>query len=457
MRSHNPKVYIQRLLAVILAAFALVGSTLVFWSAGAGPSILQREDNPRLVEAALRIQRGQILDANREPLAYTSGPANRLRRIYPIANIGPAVGYYSFRHGTTGIEQGYDAVLRGESDDYWFHFRRRLLHEPQVGRDVRLTLHARRQGAADTVLGDHPGALILLALPDGSSGASDALIVAMASHPGYDPNQLDERFEALLADGRAPLLNRVTQGRYQPGLVLQPFLLATAVDRNVVQPGDLVPNAGDLVRFNQSTVSCTTPPPDPATWRDVLQNACPAPMLSLVSELGAGYLQATLQNFGLLAVPDLSLPMAAPPERVIDDLLLAAVGQDVLTVTPLQISLALAALANEGVLPRPRLVTAVQDVDGRWQAQPPKAPVGPAVSPGAARAIRDAFTRHDDLLEFATLVLAGPEASTNAWYLALAPAISPRYAVVVVIENSQDPFTAQRAGRALLRALLAEE
>jgi peptidoglycan glycosyltransferase len=96
----------------------LVAVTLLYWAIMRAPALADRTDNPRLVEAELRIRRGRVLDANGVVLAETIGPQEDPLRYYPVPAIGPAVGYYSFRHGTSGIEQGYDDVLRGENCRY---------------------------------------------------------------------------------------------------------------------------------------------------------------------------------------------------------------------------------------------------------------------------------------------------------------------------------------------------
>jgi cell division protein FtsI/penicillin-binding protein 2 len=441
---------LQQVALIYLAAFLLVGAALVYWSVGAGPAILRREDNPRQVEAELRIQRGRILDVNQNVLAYSGGPANRVQRLYSEAGSGPAVGYYSWRHGTAGIEEGFDDVLRGEAPDYWSQFWRETLHRPQVGRDVRLTLYAPLQEEAGTLLGDEAGAVILLALADPAGGVTDAAILAMASHPNYDPNLLEAQFEALLADERAPLLNRVTQGRYQPGMVVQPFILAAAVAQNTILLRDQVNGADQVVSVNGESVTCEKSPPEEPTWADVLRYACPAPMLALATQMGVDRLQAVFVSFGFTSVPDLRLATAPPPETIVADPFLAAVGQDVLTVTPLQVSLAWAALATQGQMPQPRLVEAVQDWDGDWQRLAPKVAMDTGISEAAAAAILAALPSDGDHVEIATLVLSGPEGSTNGWYLGLAPADRPRYAVVVVIEGSDNVLEAQVVGQTML-------
>jgi peptidoglycan glycosyltransferase len=428
----------------------MVAVALVFWGVLRAPTLLAREDNPRLVEAALRLQRGRILDTNNVVLAETVGPVDNLRRVYPLPYSGPAVGYYSFRHGTAGVEEGFDEVLRGVEADFWRDFWRQTLHRPQVGRDVRLTLDARWQRTADALLGENQGVVVLLSLPDAS-------IRAMVSHPAYDPNELDERFEELVVAEDAPLLNRAAQGQYQPGLVLQPFVLAAALDRGRLRLDEPVEDANRSIIYGSGAAGvlrCATLPPEPATWADVLAHACPAPMLSLAGPLGAVGLDEVFRSFGLTAT--LELPLATETAGVagVADPALAVIGQENLTVTPLQISLALAALANGGQMPSPQLVVSVQDETGAWLPAVAGSEEREVVSAAAAQAIVNALPRQESVAEYATLALAGPGGTHNAWYLGLVPAGAPQYAVVVLVEESDNPFEAQRLGRALLNVIL---
>jgi penicillin-binding protein A len=278
---------------------------------------------------------------------------------------------------------------------------------------------------------------------------------AMVSHPAYDPNQLDGQFDQLVADQQAPLLNRATQGQYQPGLALQPFILAAALDQNLLRLNSPVEDANSPIRYGQTVLRCASPPPAAPTWADVLAHACPAPMLPLSAQFGPAGLENVYAAFGLTSTLTLPLATEAAANPTVDDPALAVIGQENLTVTPLQVSLALAALANGGQLPAPQLVTAVQSETGEWQPLPADGEARAAVSPAAAQAILAALPRHESLSEYATLALAGPGGTQNAWYLGFAPAGAPQYVVVVLVEESESPFAAQRLGRALLNAILA--
>jgi peptidoglycan glycosyltransferase len=436
----------------LLVAFFLVAATLIYWSVFRGTALAQREDNPRVVEEELRIQRGSILDSNDTMLAETVGSETNPERLYPIPSIGPAVGYYSFRHGTAGVEEGYDAILRGEGESFWPTFWRRNLHLAQSGQDIRLTLDSEWQRAADAILGDRAGAVILLTLPD-------AAVRAMVSHPGYDPNLLDEQFAALVDDADAPLLNRAAQGLYQPGLVLQPFFIAAGAERGWLTLDDVIVDPDSPVVVDGEVRRCLSHPEETATWSEVLQLACPGPMADLQAVVSPGALEDVYAAFGLTRAPELPLTTAAAPDDGVADVELALLGQDRLTVTPLQVMLAWAALANEGAIPQPQLLAAVQATDGEWTV--PEVEAGAprvATSSAAAAAVLGALPRYEGIyVEHATLVLSGPGPTMNAWYLGLAPAGEPRYAVVIVLENEDDLFAAQQAGRALLNTVLAPE
>lgn len=440
----------QSLNRALMLAFIAVSLALVYWSVWRAPGILSREDNPRLVEAELRIQRGRILDRKGSVLAETTGPADQLRRNYAFAGTGPAVGYYSFRHGTAGAEEIHDVLLRGQTDDPWQAWLRQLLHQPQTGREVQLTLDAELQSTTDSLMGAQIGAVLLLGLPD-------AEVLAMASHPGYDPNQLDARFDDLVVDERAPLLNRATQGLYQPGLVLQPLILAAAMERGMIELDGTLQAIDGTVEVNGTSTGCTGQPPQPATWADVLIYRCPAPLVELAQRMSADGLADVFADFGLLDVPQIALNAEAADPAPVNDLRLASVGQENLTVTPLQVTLAWAALGIDGRLPLAQLVASIQDEAGAWVSGDQPGFGVTAVSPAVAINLREALPRWGEAAEFATLALSGPEGTANAWYLGMTPAQLPRYAVVVVAEESTDLGDASGIGRALLAEAMAAE
>jgi peptidoglycan glycosyltransferase len=462
--SHDPELARRagRLGVIILAGFGLVALTMSFWGVARSAALLAREDNPRLVEAEQRLARGRILDRRGRPLAESIPSDDSFVRVYPVAGSGPSVGYYSLRFGTAGIESAYDAHLRGRPAGFTAELIQRLLHLPVTGDDVRLTLDAEQQREATAFMTESgaTGGLVLLEVGQSDDGPM-ADVRAMVSLPGYDPNRIDAEFDALTADDPGPLFDRAAQGLYQPGLVLQSFVLAAALDSGVVSLDEGLVDAFLPVTLNGQVQRCAIPRVEgdraAYTWDDMGVLTCPAPLQALGEQLGAAALAEIFTRFGLMEAPPLPIPTEGGT-AVIANPSLAAIGQETLTITPLQAALATAALAGDGRLPRSRLVEALAD-DGRWmepaagEATAPR----PVVSPEAAKAVRESWPVEGGVAGQAVSVLAGPGGNRNTWFVGLAPADDPRFALAVVVEDEDDPAVAEAIGRAVLDLALREE
>jgi cell division protein FtsW (lipid II flippase) len=296
---HDPKPY--TILAGILALGLLsVALTSTWWAIVRAPDLLERTDNPRRSIADRYVPRGELMDRNNQPINITEGESGTYERVYLYPDLAPVTGYTHPVYGQAGLEATLDDYLRGLQGNpasliWWDHL---LYGTPPPGLDVRLSLSLPLQAKADQLLGGHAGAIILM-------NAETGEILAMASHPTYDPNKLSEDGEALAQNPSAPLVNRATQGLYPIGTSMLPLIRAKF---GAVQPID--------------------------------------------SELIAYY-----QELGLFQAPAINLPMAV-----------GAVNHSTenLRVSPLQISLAAALLSHDGIMPTPRIATAVNTPEQGW-------------------------------------------------------------------------------------------
>jgi len=174
-----------------------------------------------------------------------------------------------------------------------------------------------------------------------------------------------------------------------------------------------------------------------------------AALRDLGERLGAGVLDEIFTGFGLTEQP--VLPIAASANQTpVADPGLAAIGQDTLTITPLQAARAYAALAQEGMLPPLQLVEGLQDEEGRWQAATAGDVAGQSVAGAAARRVLASLSALGSSRELSVNALAGPRGGTNTWYVGLAPGGNPDTVVVLVLENEEDPATAAEIGREVL-------
>ena len=224
------------------------------------------------------------------------------------------------------------------------------------------------------------------------------------------------------------------------------------MELGLIQLNDSITDPQRPVAVNGIVTKCASQPPDSATWADVLLHRCPAPMQDLADQLGFGGLDAAFASFGLDRDPVLEIDTTTTPNEPLADPLLAGIGQDNLSITPMKIGLAMAALAGQGTKPQPQLARATMEKDGGWQEWPMETEISQAVSGDVAQAIRQALPEQDGVREFSPLVISGPDGSTNAWYVGMSATETADYVVIVVIEGSNEELVAQKIGRGVISA-----
>jgi len=376
METTTTRTAIRRLAGFFLIAFLALSLALPYWQL-ARADLLARPDNPRPAEAQRRVQRGRILDRAGRELAHSDRLATgETRRVYAYPPLVHVVGYSSARYQQTGIEAAENDALQGTAGATPQEtFLKRLLHRPTVGGDVTLTIDLEWQKVADAALGNAAGAIVLL---DARSGA----ILALASHPTYDPNRLEEAFERLKDDPARPLLNRATQGLYPPGSTFKTITLVAALEQRIVDPttgftytlrpadsqhkvawhkNDYVEcaNHGHLATFDLAGAYAVS---------------CNVAFSELGLKLGPATYELYARRFGLGQRPPLEIAAIASQLYHTPDyftgqerfyaLASTAFGQGEIAVTPLQMALIAASIANDGQMPAPYLVQEVRDPAG---------------------------------------------------------------------------------------------
>lgn len=433
---------IRSLALAFTAAFAVMAGVAGYWALIRQADLLARPDNPRRLLLERRAARGLIVDRNGAVLAEASGGPGAYQRFYPYPDLAPVLGYVSALYGTAGVEAAADAVLHGDAGRaplaLWWE---NLLGRPPAGRGVRLTLDLDLQRLADAALGDRAGAVVLLNPASGE-------ILALASHPAFDPNQLDEHWPALVADARAPLLNRATAALYQPGGALAPAIVAAALQAQVAEPTEVFDEPGNLLLPDGAALACRLPLTVPLTAPEALRAGCPGPLAELGQRLGVRRLEQLFTDLRLLEAPAIGLPAAAAAPDFSDPAALA-VGQGALTLTPLHLALVTAALTQRGELPAPRLIQAAENPEGQWMTWPAADHAVAAFAPEAAQQVKT-WLRAGHAAE----ALAGAQGQRLAWFAGFAPFDEPRVVAVVLLEDGAAEAAA-RLGQALLEQALA--
>jgi cell division protein FtsW (lipid II flippase)/cell division protein FtsI/penicillin-binding protein 2 len=451
-RTNRSTTSLLRLACTLATALALLATICGYWAIVRAEPLRAREDNPRRVLYEQRIVRGRILGRGSTVLADVEIAEDGIvTRRYPVPEVAPALGYASLRYGTGGVETTFDAELRGEAKrSAWQAAWDDLLHRPPQGHDVQLTLDTALQVQAQQALQDRAGAAVLL---DAATGE----ILVLASNPTFDPERLDETWDSLREDPAAPLVNRATQGLYQPGTALQTVILAEALRGDLIDLAAPIPAATDSIALNGSRLGCVAPLTQTYTMADAYAAACPAPFVDIGKRLGSDGLAEAIQRWALTTTPP---PLEIPTEaadwdpralRAPSDLWLEAIGQGELTVTPLQMALVAGTLANDGIRPAPHLALRVQDSAGHWQNQASIGEPYAVLSSDIARKLLAAWQAYGDGISgHMGLAVAGTDQPPHAWFLGVAQTEDGRYAAAVLLEHPDDPRQAAEIGTALL-------
>lgn len=469
---------ILRLASLCLAGYASLLIATFYWGYARAPELAARPDNLRRIVFERRIRRGSIRDIRGRVLAETRFDAQgQPARVYPFPAAAPVVGYQAWRYGagsnpgTTygagGAEAAYDLALRGDLGlSFGQLLASHVLHRPQVGHDVVLTLDAELQTSAASELGGREGAIVVLAVPSGA-------VLALVSQPTFDPAQLDAG-EIPADDPRQPLFNRATQGLYPPGSIWKTVTLAGALEARLVEPEDLVDDGDRTEYFGGFPVRCDNNPPEihHFTVSQAYGWSCNVTFARLAVAMGLDRYRTLAEAFGVGDPPPFPLPVAASrhgldADTELPELSSAGFGQGELLVTPLHMALVALAVAGDGRMPSPFLLAdvpgiphrAIADERGTWRR--------PISSHTAAtmRQIMVASAQHgwaQTATRAAGMAIGGKtgtaqvgEGEPHAWFIGFAPAESPKVAIAVVVPHGGEGarVAAPIAGRVLAKAL----
>lgn len=410
--------------------------------------LINHPGNRRALLAEYSIERGLILTVDGAILAESVPEGEMFKRRYPLGEVTAAiVGYWNPTRGRAGLEESFNNQLIGAAQftdiNEWFGS---LVERRRPGNDITLTIDSAIQQTAWQALGDNQGAIVVL---EPKSGA----VLAMVSKPGYDPNRISKDWSRIVTDPDTPLLNRATQGKYPPGSTFKIITAAGALSQGVTKtdtvyngPKELPVDGGKVRNFA-----------DEESGRLSLSSAFAYSTNTIFAQvglkLGAENLVRTATDFGLNQPLDFELPTAVstiPQAGEMDPVMLAwsAVGQGKTLVTPLQMALVAATIANDGKTPRPYLVKNIRDFKGNLISQTEPRILRQAVDETTAKTIKKMMVK---VVESGTarklwspsLKIAGktgsaeigPNLQSHAWFVAFAPADDPKVVAAVLVER----------------------
>jgi peptidoglycan glycosyltransferase len=369
---------VRRISIAALIMFVLLLANVNYLQAFEAGSLASKKGNSRAFTAQYQYQRGQITTSDGVVVAQSKavGGIYKYQRVYPKAQEYAPVTGYDALYGASGVEAAENSVLTGNSSKLAVrNVIDMITNKPRKGATVQLTINSKAQNAAWSALQatGKSGAVVAL---DPSTGK----ILAMASYPTYDPNQLavlngtqlNKNDQALLNDKNQPLLNRATSATYPPGSTFKIITSSTLFNQGKANPGTTVDAPTSLTLPQSSTKLINDDgevcgPGGKATIDVAFTKSCNTAFANIGMQLGSAALKAEAEKYGFndanLKIPTSVVPSNFPLEPALSFTAMSAIGQKDDTVTPLQEAMISATIANNGRLMRPYLVQQVQAAD----------------------------------------------------------------------------------------------
>jgi peptidoglycan glycosyltransferase len=407
------------------------------------------------------------------------------RRYPPDGLAAHVVGYSTQARSRAGLERSRNDYLTASNSNLSTVVGKTLdeLRGSTVeGNAIVLTLHMRAQQIAMRALGGRCGSVVAL---DPSTGK----VLVMASSPTFDQNVIERNFSAISriqAPCRpvAPLYNRATYGLYAPGSTFKVVTAAAALDSGRYRADSRFYDPGYCEVYGRRVNNYdTTSPFGNVDLRQALQYSINSVFCNIGKELGALRLIEYMKRFGFYSTPPLETPdnerapsglydgtrLFDPDDPNAVDAGRFAFGQERLLVTPLQMAMVAAAIANRGVVMEPHVVDRILAPDGHVVSRTKPDDLGRAVKAETAATVAGMMRL---AVEAGTGTVAripgftvagktgtaetGVAGTNNAWFIAFAGRGRPKVAIAVVLEqqNGTGGELAAPIAREVLQALL---
>ena len=308
---------------------------------------------------------GRVNEADQARLEEQGAAANYRGTDY-IGRSGIEASYQNELHGITGFEQvEIDAAGRG--------IRTLSRTNAQPGNNVTLTLDIRLQEVVEEAFAGRRGALVAI---DPSSGG----VLAFVSSPGYDPNLFvdgidSQSWSELNNSPDRPLNNRAIAGLYPPGSTFKPFMALAALELGKRKPNSTIFDPGYFV-FGERRYRDSKPEGHGRVdlYKSIVVSS-DTYYYQLANDMGIDAIAGYMKHFGfgartgidlegevpgVLPSPEWKMKRFSKPEQqkwYAGETISVGIGQGYNAYTPIQL-----ALANSGVIYRPRLASHVDNL-----------------------------------------------------------------------------------------------
>lgn len=441
---------VRRVALGMAFSFFVLSLGLVYWQVVQADALLDNPANRRLILLESRVARGGIFDRNGEIIAQTQTVNGNKVRVYPKGQeFEPTLGYSSVQLGSSGLEGSLANWLLGVKDPTPTQSIQQLFSLPRKGDDVVLTLDSRLQSIAYNALQGKKGAAVAI---DPRTGE----VLALVSQPSFDPTNLEKNWKNIVNQTQErPLENRAFS-LFPPGSIMK-VVTSAALFRSGLNTTNLYDCKGSTIINGQVIPEQNDRAHGWVNYNMALADSCNTYFATFGVQAGAQKFLSAAKGFGFgQKIPfEMNIPISQitnnpkVPDTLSTNLLAAsAFGQGQVLVTPFQMALITAGIANHGVIMTPHIVERVLDSSQEVRFEQKPQPWLTALSKQEADKITSAMVTAVTNGTAAPGALPGVQVAaktgsaepggnvpTHAWYIAFAPAEAPRIAVAVLVEH----------------------
>jgi penicillin-binding protein A len=463
---------ITHLFALIVVLFAILVVFTSRWTVFEAESLEDHSANRRPLLEEQQIPRGLILATDGTVLARNRqlgrGSAKRFVRTYPRGRLfSHAVGYSFIERGRAGLERSRNDELAGKKSEFESVIDE-LVGNDREGEDVRTTLDPKGQQAAFAGLAGRRGSVVAIEPATGR-------VRVMASIPDYDPNSIPRG--SPVGSG---LLNRATQGQYQPGSTFKVVAAAAAIDSGKYTPDSIVDGRSPKTIGGVPLQNFGGEDFGPVTLTQALTNSVNTVFAEVGEKVGKDTMYRYMKRFGFDSKPPMDYPRSemrvsgvfGKRGKILDeddavDIGRVAIGQERLQVTPLQMAMVAAAIANKGKLMRPRLTERVVGADGRVKRRIRPSEKTEVMKPETAAKLGGMMSKVVEEGSGTAAALQGIQVAgktgtaeilggrfNQPWFVAFAPLGNPRMAIAVTLERRPPSETGGEAAAPIAKRVL---
>lgn len=437
-------------MVIFIAVFLGMSVYLVHFVATSEQDMINNSYNSRQEILLSRNYRGTIYSRDGEVLAQTVlDEEQNETRVYPFSNLFAHIVGYSTQ-GRMGVEALANYYLINTNTSINNKVANDMAGVKNPGDNVYTTLDVQIQKVADEQLSVYKGSIIVTEVSTGK-------ILALVSHPDFDPNEIEAIWDDLLQDDSSSvLLNRATQGLYPPGST---FKIVTALEYIREHPGtweNYRYQCNGSYRSGDSRISCYHGANHGSVnFESSFAKSCNSSFANIGMGLDREAFQDTLD--GLLFGKELPLTLlyaqstAEVSEEMPDDSMMqTAIGQGKTQITPIHMNMITCAIANGGLLMKPYVIDHVENDAGYVVKNFKPDSYGYLMTQDESQILCQLMT---DVVQSGTATklkgmdytAAGKTGSaeynnvkgdSHAWFTGFAPAENPEVCVTIIVEGA---------------------